>query len=53
MTLGNGSGTDLKCHGKHHHRLALVPLPLMLDTPLEAPLDAPLDARCGYTLKAC
>ena len=31
---------------KRHHRLALVTLPLTIDTPLEASLDA----RCVYTL---
>ena len=36
LTLGNGSGVDLECQVKRHHRLALVTLPL------------PLDARCGY-----
>ena len=36
--LCNGSGTHLERQVKHHHRLALVTLPLTLD------------ARCGYTL---
>ena len=46
--LCNGSGTHLEHQVKHHHRLALVMLPLMLDVPL----DAAFDARCGYTLRA-
>ena len=44
--LCNGSGTHLEHQVKHHHRLALVALPL----PLTLILDAPLDTRCGYTL---
>ena len=39
VTLENGSGTDLEHQVKHHHRLALVTLPL------------PLDAWCGYAFK--
>ena len=39
VTIGNGSGVNLECQVKRHHRLALVTLPL------------PLDARCGYALR--
>ena len=46
--LSNLSGGDLECQVKHHHRLALVTLPL----PLMLTLDVPLAARCGYNLKA-
>ena len=45
MTLENGSGTDLKRQGKHHHRLALVTLPL--------PLDAAADALSVHTFTTC
>ena len=41
--LCNGSETHLERQVKHHHRLALVTLPLTL--------DAPRDVRCGYTLR--
>ena len=40
----------MECQGKHHHRLALVTLPLPLDVLLDVPLDASLDVRCGYAL---
>ena len=43
VTLGNGSGVDLECQVKHHYRLALVMLPLLLM------LDAA--ARCVHSLK--
>ena len=43
VTLGNGSGVDLECQVKHHHRLALVILPLLLT------LDTA--ARCVHSLK--
>ena len=43
LTLGNGSGVDLECQVKRHHRLALVMLLLLLT----------LDAQCGYSLKQC
>ena len=37
VTLENVGLTNFEASGEHHHRLALVPLPL--------------DARCVYTLK--